>query len=98
MRAQNAPTVPAILPARARRGGCFGGNADAIRPTPSTTGAVCANPSMTACPGATIGNVIGEDLAAFAFDQADRLGEVFRARWGIAAVLGHRRAGIDRDD
>ena len=42
MRAQNAPTVPAILPARARRGGCFGGNADAIRPTPSTTGAVCA--------------------------------------------------------
>ena len=49
MRAQNAPTVPAILPARARRGGCFGGNADAIRPTPSTTGAVCANPSMTAC-------------------------------------------------
>src|ERR1700722_5200849 len=35
MRAQNAPTVPAILPARARRGGCFGGNADAIRPTPS---------------------------------------------------------------
>ena len=51
MRAQNAPTVPAILPARARRCGCFGGNADAIRPTPSTTGAVCANPSMTACPG-----------------------------------------------
>ena len=40
----------------------------------------------------------GEDLAALAFDQADRFGEVFRRRGGIAVVLGHRCARVDRDD
>ena len=43
-------------------------------------------------------DLVGEDLAALAFDQAHRFGQVLRRGGRVSVVFGDRRARIDRDD